>query len=107
MKLHWFGLLAGMLFYFLALLPGLLPHRADMLFMIFSGMLVATSSFLGFDNPSPLKKLSGILMTIGGLVLLGGVFMVLIGHPYILYIVAVPSLGFILFGLRQLLFRDE
>lgn len=68
MKSHWFGLLAGMLFYCLALIPGLLPHRADMLFMILSGTLVAIT-----------------------------------GHPYALFIVAIPSLGLALFGLRQLL----
>ena len=53
MKLHWLGLIGGVFFYILALLPGVLPHRADIVFMIFSGLLIASFTFIGFDIPSP------------------------------------------------------
>lgn len=110
MKWHWIGLITGVLFYILALIPGMLPHRVDILFMILSGMLIASYSFMGFDVPSPRKKLAVSSLMIGSLVLLSGVLMAIVGHAYILFIVAVPSLGFVFFGLRYLLDekkRDE
>jgi hypothetical protein len=110
MKLHWLGLIGGVFFYILALLPGVLPHRADIVFMIFSGLLIASFTFIGFDIPSPRKKLAILSLTIGSLVLIGAALMAITGHPYILFIIAVPTLGLVFFGLRQLLDerkRDE
>jgi hypothetical protein len=103
MKMHWIGLIAGALFYIFALIPGVLPHRVDVVFMILSGLLIASFSFIGFDVPFPRKKLAVSLLMIGGMILLGGILIAIIGHPYILFIITVPALGLVIFGLRQLL----
>lgn len=110
MKLHWFGLILGITFYILALIPGVLPHRVDIIFMILSGLLIVSFTIIGFDIPTPRKKLAILSLLIGCLVFLAGVLMTISGHPYILFIVAVPSVGLVFFGLRQLLNerkRDE
>lgn len=106
MKWHWFGLIAGVLLYILALIPGLPPHRADVLFMILSGMLVASISILGFDTPHPSRKLGLMLVAIGALLFLGSALMAAFEHPYVLFIIAVPSLGLALFGVRILVAKD-
>ena len=102
MKLHWLGIILGITFYILALIPGVLPHRVDMTFMILSGLLIVSFTIIGFDIPTPRKKLAVSSLLIGCLILLAGVLMAISGHPYILFIVAVPSLGFIFLALKHL-----
>jgi hypothetical protein len=78
--------------------------------MILSGLLIVSFTIIGFDVPTPRKKLAVSSLLIGCLVLLAGVLMAISGHPYILFIIAVPALGLVFFGLRQLLDerkRDE
>lgn len=105
MKWHWFGLVAGALLYILALIPGFSPHRADVLFMILSGMLIASISVLGFDTPYQYKRLGRFLVVIGCLLFLGSALMSIFQHPYILFVMAVPSIGLVLFGVRLLVKR--
>ena len=103
MKLHWLGLILGITFYLLVLIPGVLPHHVDMMFMILSGMLIVSFTIIGFDVPTPRKKLAVSSLLIGCLVFLAGVLMAISGHPYILFVVAVPSLGLVSLVLKHLL----
>jgi hypothetical protein len=103
MKLHWLGLIAGGLVVGLALVPGLLPHNVDVGMVLLSGMLLASYSILGFDLPFPRKQVAILTFVLGSLILICGVLMVLAGHTIVLYIVGFPSLGLILFGLREVL----
>jgi len=106
MKWHWFGMIVGALLYILALIPGFPPHRADIVFMTLSGMLVASVSVLGFDLPYPHKKLGIALLTFGCVLFLGSVLMIIFDHPYILFVTLIPSLALVLFGLRLLAKRN-
>lgn len=103
MKLHWLGLILGVTFYVLAFIPGVPPHRMDMAFMILSGLLIASFTIIGFDIPTPRKKIAVLSLLVGCLVLLAGVLLAISGHPYILFIIAVPSLGFVFLALKHLL----
>jgi hypothetical protein len=103
MRLHWVGLITGGLGVGLALVPGLLPHTGDLRILLLSGMLVVSSSILGFDLPFPRKHIIVMTILIGSLILISGVSMVMAGHTYMLYFICFPSSGLILYGLREVL----
>ena len=102
MKPQWVILLLGFGLYAFALIPGLLPHRLDIIAMVISGMLLGSLVIIGFDLPYHPKQVGRIFLTIGALLLLAGIMMALFGHPYYLFVIAVPSLGAALLGLQAL-----
>ena len=102
MKPQWIILILGFGLYVFALIPGILPHRMDVLAMIISGMLIGSLATIGFDLPFHPKKVGRIFLVIGVLVFLAGIVMALFGHVYYLFIVAVPSLGLALLGIQVL-----
>ena len=102
MKPQWIILILGFGLYVFALIPGVLPHRMDVLAMIISGMLIGSLAIIGFDLPFHPKKVGRIFLVIGVLVFLAGIVMALFGHGYFVFIIAVPSLGLALLGFREL-----
>jgi hypothetical protein len=103
MRLHWVGLITGGLGVGLALVPGLMPHTEDSRILLLSGMLVVSSSILGFDLPFPRNQIIVMTILIGSLIFIGGVLMVMAGHTSMLYVICFPSSGLILYGSREVL----
>ncbi|MDP1716008.1 MAG: hypothetical protein Q8L41_14810 [Anaerolineales bacterium] len=107
MKWHWVLLLAGLVLYVLALVPGILPHTIDIPVAMLAGVTIATVAVFGFDSTQVDRRLAGLIVVISLVLLVAGIVLARQGHVYILVLLSVPAIGLGSFGLRKLIDKRE
>ena len=107
MKWHWVILLVGLGLYVLVLIPGILPHSADVAVTMLSGMGMVSVAIFGFDTTHVDRNLAILMISLSLLMLVVGIVLARQDHGNILLLLSMPALGLGIFGARKLMDKRE